>query len=376
MKNIHSNIPHQHLLEEFSMKKLVFILVLFWIWHAPLEAQSQRQGIAVDFKQVSVFFEGNPKGADPLLHPLIGAKRTTGGKEVFGIGMGTGNETVLELLDKNGAVVKSLSSGELLGEMGIGALVAGEGNATSRRMEMVSTVNLPNGKVQIFVRALATGDAKTGSHDQHLVVTLGLKASAPMSLALRVSWPVIGVAGSGDHGFVIITKSGSAALCASVYPDASDIAVEQGKVVLASNVLNLDGTSLTPALWLVIDGVSAPSLSAVKLAAQQSMKDHRYPVHDPHVVVVSAADKLSSQPGDIVTYMVACANIGSSAASNVALNNPIPAGTQYLEGSATSGGGEVSIDRTAVGVRKISWTFPTPLRPGAERVVAFKVRVL
>ena len=92
-------------------------------------------------------------------------------------------------------------------------------------------------------------------------------------------------------------------------------------------------------------------------------------------MVVSATDKQSSQPGDTVTFMVVCANIGAAAANDVALSNPIPDGMQYLEGSATSDECAVSMDRSATGVKKISWAFPKPVEPGGERVVGFKVRV-
>jgi uncharacterized repeat protein (TIGR01451 family) len=355
------------------MKKSLFILALVWACVASMQAQQPGKGIAVDFKQLTVAFHGDPKQSDPHFLPLIDARLGSGGNERFGLSFGKMSDKTFEILDKNGAVLKSLSTGDLLDGKGGSSLSAGTGNATSRRMERICSVDLPNGKVQIIVRALATGDAKTGSNDQHLVLTLGLKASASMSLALRASFSVLGTAEGGNHGFVLTPKAGSAAVSAALYPSAAGVSSGKGKVVVTSAPVVLDGVMEAPAFWLVIDGASGPA--DAKAAALLTLKEKRFGADDPHVVVVSAADKQTSQPGDTVTYMVICSNIGTSSASNVALSNPIPEGTQYLDGSATPGGSAISFDRSGSVVQKIKWTFSTPVEPGGERVVSFRVRV-
>jgi uncharacterized repeat protein (TIGR01451 family) len=355
------------------MKHIVLVLALFWACAGTLEAQQTGKGIAVEFKQLTVAFHGDPRQADAKLLPLVDASLATGSKERFGLGFGTAGEKVFEILDKGGVVLKSISSTELLG--GKGTFSAGKWGATSRRMERISSVDLPKGKVQIIVRALATGDGKAGSDDQHLVVTFGLKADAALTLALRVSLNALGNLEPGNNGFVVTPKTGSAAVGAAFSPASASLAAGKGKVVMTSAPLVLDGASESPAFWLVFDGMTASTPASAKAAALQTVKEKRISTSDPHVVVVSATDKQSSQPGDTVTYMVVCANIGAAGASSVALSNPIPDGMQYLDGSATSEGSVVSMDRSAAGVKKISWVFPKPVEPGGERVVSFKVRV-
>jgi uncharacterized repeat protein (TIGR01451 family) len=357
------------------MKHSVLVLALFWAFAGSLEAQQPGKSVAMEFKQLTVAFHGDPKLADAKLLPLVDASLASGTKERFGLGFGSvaADEKVFEILDRAGAVIKSISSTELLG--GKSTFSAGKWDATSRRMERISSIELPNGRVQIIVRALATGDGTAGSADQHLVVTFGLKADAPITLALRVSLSALGNVESGNNGFVLTPKTGSAAVGAAFYPAAAKVSSAKGKVVMSSTAIVLDGASESPAFWLVLDGMTASTSASAKSAALQTLKEKRISASDPHVVVVSAADKQSSQPGDTVTYVVVCANIGAAGASNVTLSNPIPDGTQYLEGTATSEGCVVSMDRSAAEVKKISWAFPKPVEPGGERVVSFKVRV-
>jgi uncharacterized repeat protein (TIGR01451 family) len=355
------------------MKQFVLVLALFWICTGTLDAQQSGKGVAVAFKQLTVAFHGDPRQADAKLLPLVDASLASGTKEKFGLGFGTAGEKVFEILDKSGVAIKSISSAELFG--GKGTFSPGKWDATSRRMERISSVELPNGRVQIIMRALATGDGTPGSADQHLVVTFGLKADAPVTLELRVSLSALGNVESGNNGFVLTPKAGSAALSAAFYPATAKVSAGKGKVVMTSTSVVLDGSSESPAFWLVIDGMTASAPAGAKSAAQQALKEKRISASDPHVVVVSATDKQSSQPGDTVTYTVVCANIGVAGAANVTISNPIPDGTQYLDGSATSEGCVVSMDRSAAEVKKISWAFAKPVEPGGERVVSFRVRV-
>jgi uncharacterized repeat protein (TIGR01451 family) len=359
------------------MKNFVVVLALFWAYAGPVEAQQPGKKVAVEFKQLTVAFQGTPRQADARLLPLVDASLASGPKERFGLGLfsASAGEKVFEILDKGGVVLKSISSAELLGGKGDISLSSGRWDATSRRMERVSSVNIPNGKVRIFVRALATGDVKAGSGEQHLVVTFGLKADAPVTLSLRVTLSALGNVDPGVNGFVVTPKAGSAALSSAFHPATASVSAGQGKVVMTSAPLALDGASESPAFWLVIDGVTASGQAAAKAAALLALKEKQSAANDPRVVIVSATDKQNSLPGDTVTYMVVCANIGSSGASDVTVSNPIPDGMLYLDGSVISEGSAVTMDRSASGVKKISWAFSKPLEPGGERVVSFKVRV-
>ncbi len=105
------------------------------------------------------------------------------------------------------------------------------------------------------------------------------------------------------------------------------------------------------------------------------------------------------QPGEIVIYTNSFTNAGKQAAEKVTVNNPVPANTEYLAGSATEAGYDLvfSIDQGKTfgkpaaltvpdgkgGQRpadpkeytNLRWTMQAPLKPGATGVVEFRVRV-
>ena len=54
--------------------------------------------------------------------------------------------------------------------------------------------------------------------------------------------------------------------------------------------------------------------------------------------VVKRAPAAETAPGETVIFTIAYANTGDEAATNVVLNDPIPAGTAYVPGSATEKG--------------------------------------
>ena len=241
------------------MKHSVLVLALVLACGGTLEAQQPGKEVAVEFKQLTVAFQADPKQADAKLLPLVDARLASGTRDRFGLGFGSAaaGEKVFEILDKDGAVLKSISSADLLGGKGGSSFTAGTRGATSRRMERISSVDLPKGKVQIVVRALATGDGKPGSPDQHLVVTFALKANAAVTLALRASLTAMGTVEPGDYGFVLAPKSGSAAVSVAFYPAVTSVSPGKGNVVITSTPIALDGASESPAFWLVFDGMTA-----------------------------------------------------------------------------------------------------------------------
>ena len=357
------------------MKNTMVALVLVLICFASLEAGQQDKGIAVEFKNLTVRCFGDLKQADVRSHAFVEAALASGSKERFGLGgMGAG-EKVFEILDKNGAVLKSLTGADLFGGKGGSAFSAGSTEPGARRMIRVSSVDLPNGKVQVILRAIAVGDPKADKSGQHLVLTTGLKANAAMTLVLRMSMKAMGKVEAGEQGFVVMPKAGPAALNVAVSPSVATVSAGKGKVVVTSPSVTLDGVSESPAFWMIIDGETGVTPAAVKAASLKALQEKHGSMKDPQLVVISATDKETTQPGDTVAFTVTCTNIGESGATDVTLSNPVPDGMTYLEGSATSYGCVVSMDRSAAGVKKLSWTFTDPVEAGGERTVSFKARV-
>jgi uncharacterized repeat protein (TIGR01451 family) len=163
----------------------------------------------------------------------------------------------------------------------------------------------------------------------------------------------------------------------SVYPGSATVEAGKSTVVLASAPVALEGSREKALLWLVMDGVASRTPGSARGQAASVLQQKRFGERDPRIVVVSSTDKQSTQPGDVVTYNVVCRNIGTADAADVTLSNPVSPGMQYQEGSATSDESSVSFDRTNIGgpVKNINWTFTTPIKPGEERLVSFRVQV-
>jgi uncharacterized repeat protein (TIGR01451 family) len=355
------------------MKSPIVFVTLLCVVLTGAYAQQAQENVAVDFKGVSVAFHGNPQNTDAKLLPYIDGKS---GKERFGICLGGASTAAkaIEIVDKDGLVLKSISVGELLTGKGAGLALISQPptSSPSRWIEKKYAVDLPKGKIQLAVKALATGDA---SSDQHLIVTFALKSDAPASLALRAFLPISGSVEAVGKGFVLAPKSGSAAVAVSVYPGSASVTATKSLVTLSTKPASLDGFAETPLLWFVMDGVGGGSSGTAKAQASALLRQQRFGESDPRIVIVSSTDKQTTQPGDIVTYTLLCRNIGTGEATNVALSNPVSEGMQYLAGSATSDGCSLSFEPSSTSVRKISWKFNASIKPGEERQVSFKVQV-
>jgi uncharacterized repeat protein (TIGR01451 family) len=101
----------------------------------------------------------------------------------------------------------------------------------------------------------------------------------------------------------------------------------------------------------------------------------------PSMISVSQSSKPSSQPGDTLTFFLYSHNIGTDVAIENTLNNMIPSGTTYLEGSAEGAGSNMIITRSEAippqvgSVSNITWKYQDPIYPGEERKASFKVIV-
>ena len=115
------------------------------------------------------------------------------------------------------------------------------------------------------------------------------------------------------------------------------------------------------------------------------------------VLVRSKAEMLN--PGEIAIYTNTFTNNGSEAAEGLVINNPVPANTEYLNGSATEAGYELTfsvdggktfdksenlsvldkdgkkVPANAKDYTNIRWTRTEPLSPGQTGSVEFRIMV-
>jgi uncharacterized repeat protein (TIGR01451 family) len=97
--------------------------------------------------------------------------------------------------------------------------------------------------------------------------------------------------------------------------------------------------------------------------------------------LLNSASKATPFPGDTITYTITYHNIGTSAAQDIVISNPIPANTFYVDKSAQGDGAEVTVDRKKVNppqvgeVTSVSWKITKKVAPGEEGTVSLKAVV-
>ena len=126
------------------------------------------------------------------------------------------------------------------------------------------------------------------------------------------------------------------------------------------------------------------------------------PSGESRAMLRDEAGHLVTRPGDVIRYRLTASNVGTDPARNTELVDPIPAGTEYVIGSARGDGMQLlfSIDggrtfapqpvryqvHTAAGERRelaaepqmythVKWHCPNSIPPGNELEASFEVRV-
>jgi uncharacterized repeat protein (TIGR01451 family) len=87
----------------------------------------------------------------------------------------------------------------------------------------------------------------------------------------------------------------------------------------------------------------------------------------PHLSLQKSADRTSVKTGDVITFTLVASNTGNVAAVNVTVVDQIPAGTEYVSGSATPSA------TPANGVLK--WIIPS-IAAGSSTTLKFQVKVV
>ena len=358
------------------MKRHIVLILIAAVTTVTGMSAEKYTSVGVKYKNVSISFVPQPLKLDTKLLPMVDGMVSAASKERFGIHFGStqSSATVLEILDDKESVVKAISVNDLLGK-GISreAEILPSNGTKPRRAANTYKVRLPQGDAELVIRAIATGDELAS--DQQLVITFALRTMNPGTAALRLLLPFTGIGEAADKGFVIVAKSGAAALAASAVQSKS-ISVDKGKVTILSVPKTTSSSLETALLWLVIKGVSTSLGSPPTDAKTQALRvitEYVQTGDQPNLVIVNAADKEKLGKADTAAYSIVCTNIGTGDATHVVLGNPIPKGARYITGSGTTEGDVLSEEKENSEVQNLKWTFSAPLKPGEEKIVTFRV---
>ena len=142
-----------------------------------------------------------------------------------------------------------------------------------------------------------------------------------------------------------------------------------------------------PRVEVGVISMAASTVAEAELALEQARNVATYlqaGYATPMLTVRVEVDKDEAYPGDILEYVLHCINIGTGAARDGAVVDPIPNGTEYVLGSAAGTGTVItySIDdnktyQTDVAgeVTHIKWSIDQPVLPGQSIQLSFRARV-
>ncbi len=358
---------------------LLFVTVVFTC--AGLNAQQAKKGVTTEYSQftLSSFSPLNASGSQSAM--LLGGRLEKGKKEQFGAMLGTSQAAIIEFLDAGNKAIKALNSSDLLGKSTSGVkLVRTSGDELGTQSEAVYDVAFPQGKGEFAIHSIVAGGA-SGSKPK-IILSFQLKGAVGDVAGIRISLPIDGQVVAQESGFVISAKTQPAAFAAAVFPKPKSVNADKNMLSIVTAVpAGAQSASGTTLLWMVVEGSSSSNAAAAKTEATALLKTNAQYSADPNLVIVTTANKVSTQPTDTVTYLLVCTNIGLGNATDVVLSNPIPAGTSFLEGSAEGQGTSITIEREKATapqlglVKSVNWKLNEPLKPGAEKIVSFKIIV-
>jgi uncharacterized repeat protein (TIGR01451 family) len=363
------------------MKRSTVLALVMALAAVTMFAQPAKKGVTVSYPQFELSSYAQPNAAGPF---LVG-RFEKGKKEQFGIVFAgaQGSMSVIEFLDAAGKVLKSITVNDLLGKAtnnGVRVLRS-RANETATRAEAAYEVTLPQGKSELLIRSVATGVSPGAK--ARLLLSFVLKNAVPDIGSVRLSLPTDGQVEVQEGGFVLSAKTQPGALSSAVFPKAQSVTV-------AKNVITVNGGKVSapanqsemPLLWMVVEGSESANAATAKSEAGSALKKNANFVVDPNLVIITTANKQSTQPTDTVTYTLICVNTGLGNATEVVLTNPIPVGTRYVENSATGEKTEITVSRTTTAApqlgeaKEVKWKLLEALSPGSEHTVTFKVVIL
>jgi uncharacterized repeat protein (TIGR01451 family) len=376
--------------------RLVYVLVVFCIESSIGLSQKV---IELQYPTYTLSVFAQPRSEDESkVAPFITAHQLTGkGKELgpFGVllkekGESIGNQTILEIIDavKN-VSIKKISLNEYYGkETSSWKSIAAESKTLSGKI--ISAFRIQIGAYNIkLTREITATEERNLPLGKKMIVAFS--AESDTSLKLKVKF--FGIAegswkSAGKSFFISDGDSLSAIHPTLIFHPLQVSNIDAGSsskkntpkhFTVTSKEIPVPRNIQTTIYALEVTGTTVSFKEHIAQQAENLQTYFNTHIGRPAVVAVSQANKSTTRPGDTLTFLLYSHNIGTAAATENTLNNIIPVGTQYIEGSAEGAGSTISFTRTEavlpqIGlVSNITWKFKDPIYPGEELTASFKV---
>lgn len=258
-------------------------------------------------------------------------------------------------------------------------------------------------------KSVAVFTSGAGAAAVTVTVESDIAANTLMPLGRSVQVDVKVRAASGKNLTAVLTLHGDGFVQKVGANGVSNSRVEQGKpefplaIIVGANgttVSTETGEQKTPGRPVKLTSASVAStgeditvlsftVTGTTVKSEEKMADQAKNVENgvtakkerTELALLNSASKNNPFPGDTITYTITYHNIGTSAAQDIVISNPVPAKTVYVERSAAGDEAEITVDRRKVNppqvgeVTGVNWKVKKKVAPGQEGTVSFKAVV-
>ena len=378
--------------------RFISFIVIFFAFSAIALAQKV---VELQYPTYSVIVFSQLRSEDEMKDaPFLTARqRTVKGKELrpFGIllrekGKSSDMQTVLEIIDAEKNVsIKKVSLAEYFGKETASWQTIGAESKTSPQ-KIVSVFRIQSGVYNFkLIRELAITEDRNLPLGKKINMAFSMESKNPLKLRVKFYGLAEGTWKSLGNSLLIsdldtVSRIHSTLVFHPLQESTIDVARPSKKGDAPRFIVTTKVTSLptnTPTIVFTIEVAGTSILFDGYIVRQAENIQTYFNTHigKPAIVTVTQASKASSHPGDTLLFLLYSHNIGTAPAIENTLNNIIPAGTLYLEGTAEGKGSDITYTRRQAAppqmnpVTNITWKYQDPIYSGEERIASFKVVV-
>jgi uncharacterized repeat protein (TIGR01451 family) len=326
--------------------------------------------------------------------PFVSSKHDSLPKEKahyrFGLLYSDANATVLELLNaESNTSIKKITVEEFFGKEGANWKPLPQESKTTAASNVAAFQVQSGGNSLKVIREISVTKNEHLPLGKGLVIKISLIAEKPLKIKTNFFGQARGTLSANGSTITIASNDTTLSLNPMIvfsYTPKTVIEVftEQNlsKSFTATNdTVNVASATTTEIFSLTACGTTVQFSDYISRQAENLQSYFATRKSIPDMISATTANKTSTSPGDTVEYTIYSHNIGTGAATDISVNNIIPRGTVYLEGSATNDESSISLSREEAQLPKqgrvtnITWKFTSPFTPGEEKSVRFKVIV-
>ena len=357
-------------------------IVFFMIFLAFITAPSFGQSLQMKLGDYSVVVNTAPKKGEGTSLAFLQAvpTKTVNGQKQFGFWFGNGENKVVEITDAaSKEILLNLTGADLMAKPKTETLNNGSRMISTYQLNKASAIS----ELQ-FEAAVATDQGMPMG--KKMTVTVKARLSKAETINAFLNLKTDGKPEQlGAAGLVTIQMDNDSAtypgVVIAVSPNSAKFSVDGQNVVLEADNISGERGSWTTLFSFDVAGTTVKDGGKSLQQANRIVNHVAMKEEVPELAIFNSANKISTLPGDTVTYTISYENIGSGLAQDAEISNPVPDGVALIESSVNNKGADVTIERKPAVAPEVGepmlvkWKIKGKIMPGEGGRVTMKVIV-